>query len=272
MNLQIEIAGNQVVCRQDGVKAFAAALRDFIAALQERTDSVSLPEAIPEGIRFIRRRGDVVVLVLEERPQVRTVRWLDDGSSAPFGKGAIYRTARLAFPFVVAVLGFRGGALTGYQQCFYRTEALCQLSDPLLLPNLYNVADGYGLKCWLCLAQLQIDLTPLSWQDKVREIRRHLWGAGFNRSSELHEGMSYWTAMRGIDRRFETLDKWEQASRDDPFFPLTVGWKPSGKTVGELMGAMIAALGAPAITTVAQLTQLVSLLHAQAPKRSLLSR
>ena len=271
MDLQIEIAGDQVVCRQDGTKAFAASLKDFLAALGERADSLPLPEAIPEGVRFVRRRGDTVVLVLEEKPQLRTVRWLADESSAPFGKGAIYRTARLAFPFIVAALAFRGGGLTGYQQCFYRTEPLGRFSDPLCLPNLYNVADGYGQKCWLCLANLQIDLGPLSWDAKVREIRRHLWGAGFNRSSEMHEGMSYWAAMRSIDRRFETLDTWERASREDPFFPLKIAWRPSGRTVGHVIEEMIARVSPPSPVTVAQLAQTLSLLPAQASKRSLLS-
>ncbi len=205
MHLSIEIAADQVNCLQDGTKAFTASLTDFLAALAERSDPPSLLEAIPEGVRFIRRRNDVVVLVLEEQPQVRTVRWLADESSVPFGNGAIYRTARLAFPFVVTVLAFRAGGLTGYQQCFYRTGPLASLSDALLLPNLYNVAaDVYGQRCWLCLANLQTDLRPLSWQNKVREIRKHMWGTGFNRSSEIHEGTSYWTAMRRRRSPFRT--------------------------------------------------------------------
>ena len=267
MELRIEIAGDQVACRQDGTKAFAAPLKDFLAALIERADCTLLPEALPEGVRFVRRRGDAVVLVLEETPQVRTVQWLTEESSAPFGAGAIYRTARLAFPFVIAVLAFRGGGLTGYQQCFYRTQPLGLLSDPLFLPNLYNVADGHGQKCWLCLANLRSDLRPLSWNDKVREIRRHLWGAAFNRSSEVHEGMSYWTAMRKIDRRFQTLEAWEHATRDDPFFPLRVAWNSSGKTIGEVIEEIIGRVSPPPPTTVAQLAQILTLLLPQVARR-----
>jgi hypothetical protein len=266
MDLQIVIAGDRVVYRQDGANAVTTPLTDFVAGLSERADASALPDAIPEGVRFIRRRGDVVVLVLEEKPQVRTVRWLVDGSSVPFGAGAVYRQARLAFPFVVAVIAFRRGALTGYQQCFYRTAALGQASDELLCPNLLNVAEAYGQKCWLCLAQLQTDLMSLSWSEKVREIRRHLWGAGFNRSAEMHEGMSYWTSTRVSDPRVVTIDAWERASLDDPFFPLTVGWKTSGKTVGETMEMMIRALAGPPLTTVPQLAQLMSLLLARAQK------
>jgi hypothetical protein len=260
MELRIEIAADRVVCRQDGRSAFAASLKDFLAALVDRADSLSLQDAIPEGVRFVRRRGDAVILVIEEKPQLRTVRWLADESSAAFGRGATYRMVRLAFPFIVAVLAFRGGRLTGYQQCFYRTAPLNQLSDPLLLPNLCNVAAGYGQQCWLCLANLRTDLALLSWNDKVGEIRRHLWGAGFNRSSEVHEGMSYWSTMRTIDRRFATLDMWERASREDPFFPLAIPWKPSGQTVGDVIEQMVACLSPPPPTTLVQLAEALSAL------------
>jgi hypothetical protein len=207
----------------------------------------------------VRTRGDLKVLVMEEKPQVRTVRWLADESPVPFGTGAVYRTARLAFPFIVTVVAFRAGGLTGYQQCFYRTEPLAAWSDPLFYPNLYNVANGYGQPCWLCLVKVRSDLARLSWNDKVREIRRHLWGAGFNKSSEMHEGMSYWGAMRTLDPRVKSLDAWEEASQKDPLFPLKVKWKPSGRTLGDVIDAMLERVGPRCPQTVADLVQVLSL-------------
>lgn len=242
MEISIKIIGDRVVCKQDGRAALSSSLSDFLAALLERSDHMLLPEAIPEGVVFVRRRGDAVVLVIEEKPQLRTVRWLSDESPVPYGKGAVYRAARLAFPFVVIVVALRGGAITGYQQCFYRTSSLQRLDEPLSLPNLYNVAEAYGLKAWLCLASLRKNLAPLSWEEKVREIRKHLWGAAFNRSSEVHEGNSYWQTMRNIDRRVRSLDGWEEESKKAPFFPLEVKWPPAGKTVGQVMDEMLSAL------------------------------
>jgi hypothetical protein len=268
MDLRIELLGDEVVCYQNGNKAFAAALTDFVAALGEQADVLPLPDPIPDGVRYIERRGNVVVLMFEERPQLRTVRWLIETSPVPFGTGATYKNARLAFPFVVVAVAFRDGRLTGYQQCFYRTAPLGSLSDSLFIPNLYNVADGYGQKCWLCLAGMRTDLTLLSWSEKVHEIRRHLWGAGFNRSSEIHEGMSYWTASRHRDPRFRTLETWEQASQQDPFFPLGINWESAGKTVGSVIEEMLAALCPRSAVTVAQLAQILSRLPARASKRS----
>jgi len=259
MALCIEIVGEQVHCKQDGKELLSASLADFLPMVAVRSDVLVLPDAIPEGVRFIRRRGEAVVLVIEEKPQVRTVRWLSEDSPSPYGRKAMYRTARLAFPFIVIIVALRGGALTGYQQCFYRTAPLQRLDDPLFLPNLYNVAKGYGQLCWLCLANLSKNLSPLSWEEKVKEIRQHLWATGFNQSSEIHEGNSYWQTMRRIDRRLSSLPAWEEASKKDPFFPLTVCWQPAGKTVGEVTDEMLSAV-APRLPMSAEgLSQLLNL-------------
>lgn len=259
MDVRVEITGQVVVCKVDGRVSVSAPLAGFLDALVRRCNWTPLPEAIPEGVRFVRGRADVCALVLEEKPQVRTIRWLSDDSRAPFGQKASYRMARLAFPFVVVVVVFRAGVLTGFQQCFYRCSPLRRLSDPLSFPNLYNVAEGYQQKCWLCLANMNSSLAKLDWGQKVAEVRKHLWGAAFNRSSEIHEGMSYWQAMR-VDPRVESLAAWEKASRKDPYFPLQVAWRPVGKTVGEVIDEMLSLACAPGEPQSAQ--DLAQLLHA----------
>jgi hypothetical protein len=260
MDLRIEISGERAVCKQDGSEIASTPVREFVAAVAERADCAPLTEAIPDGVRFLRRRGSGAVLVMEERPGVRTVKWLTGESKAPFGAGAVYRPARLSFPFVIVVAALRNGALTGHHQCFYRRSSLSGPEDELLLPNLYNVAEAYGQKCWLCLVNLRAPLGPLPWSQKVEAIRKHLWGAGFNRSSEMHEGMSYWQA-EPADPRVASLAAWEKASQHDPYFALQVPWQPSGKTIGQVMEAMLAAVSPPGGLTTA--AELVSLLNAK---------
>lgn len=245
MDLRIEISGGEAICHQDGRAAFAAPLKELASALGTWSDLVLLPEVIPDGVRFIRSRGQVTVLVMEDLPQVRTVKWLCDDSPRPFGPGAQYRTVRLAFPFVVIIVALRMGGLTGYQQCYYRTQRLRTLDDELLFPNLYNVANGYQQQCWLCLANIRRDLTPLSWHDKVNTIHTHIWAAGFNQSSEVHEGMSYWQKMRDVDDRVASLAAWEQATQGDPLFPLAVKWRSAECTVGDVVDGMLAGTGSP---------------------------
>jgi hypothetical protein len=260
MNTRIEVVGEKVVYKQDGREVMAVPVADFIKTVAEQSDYRPMPEAIPEGVRFTHSRGDATVVVIEEKPQLRTVRWLSDSSPTPYGKKAVYRATRLAFPFVVIIFALRNGGLTGQQQLFYRAAPLERLSDPLLYPNLYNVANGYGQVCWLCLANLKQDLSRLSWEEKVREVRKHVWGAGFNQSSEMHEGMSYWQTMRRVDQRVASLSAWEEASKRDPFFTLQVKWRPVGMSVGDVIEQMLSAV-APArgLTSATELAQLLNL-------------
>ena len=239
MNLTIEIAGNQVICKQDSQKTQSVPLTEFLANLSEASDQRPAPEPIPETVRFSWRRGDAAVLVLEQKPVCRTVRWLTDDSPVPFGKGAKYRDACIAFPFVVLAVAFHAGNLTGQQQCFYRRAPLASIDDELLLPNLLNVAKAYDQTCWLCLANLNQNMAGISWDERVRKLWSHLFQAGFNASSEHHEGNSYWQTMRTVDNRVSSVAEWERESAANPFFPLTVDWRPSGKTVAAVMDEMI---------------------------------
>jgi hypothetical protein len=244
VEIKIVLSGDRAVCFQDGKEAFSAPLADFAERLSRQGDAPALAGPIPEGVRYARRRGDATVLVFEDRPQTRTVRWLADHSPTPFGPGSVYQTVRLAFPFVIIIVVFSGGRLTGVQQCFYRTEPIESLDDPLFFPNLYNCArtpEGRGnpMESWLCLANLTDDLAPLTWEQRSRAIHDHIWGGAFNRSSEVHEGNSLWQSMKP-DLRVQTVDRWAEESRKNPYFALTVPWRPYGSSVGGTADAMLA--------------------------------
>jgi hypothetical protein len=243
---RLEIAGNCVRWVHGQAPVVEAPLGSVLARLRDRFGYDALPDALPEGTRFVRRRGDTVVLVLEDHPQVRTVRWLMDDSPEAKGRGATYHTPRLAFPFVVMVVAFYRGSLTGVQELFYRTSPLRHPDDGLGRPNMLNVAPTGDHPCWLCLKALTSDLAPLPWNDKVREIREHVWGATFNRSADLLPGRaSYWTAGRRLDRRVASIEAWEAATRRDPLFPLGVAWPLDGRSVGQVMASMLEAIALP---------------------------
>ena len=234
MRAKIEITDDRVVCKANGRVSLATSVSDLLAAVAGRVEFSAFPEAIPEGTRFIRRRADTVVLAIEEPPGVRTVRWVTADSRIRLGPDASYRTARLSFPFVVVFATFYQGGLTHYLQCFYRCSALRSPDDPLLYPNILNVRAKFGLPCWLCL-KLPGNLFRLSWDDKVRTIRSHLWGEAFNESA----GTVYWDTMGALDPRLATVEAWEQATTADPFFALNVSWRPVGTTVGAGMSEML---------------------------------
>lgn len=224
----------------------AVPLGKYAKALVQLAERGESDEPIPPGVRFLIHRLPATLVVIEEAPHVRTVQWLDDDSMEPFGAGAEYRQVRLAFPYIVIVAGFMHGLLTTQTQCFYRTAPLKRRDDQLFVPNLYNVDDRDDLPCWLCLRKLNGIIRAHSWSEKVDALRRHFWGATFNRSATLDRQESYWWKMKGLDRRISSLHRWEAASKQNPLFPLDVPWLPLQQTLGETMDLMLNKLVAPA--------------------------
>jgi hypothetical protein len=246
LDLRLEIAGDRIACTQDGREVVSASLQDFLALVRERGDQLALPDAIPQGVRFILRRGEATALVIEEPPVARSVRWIAADSPAPKGARARYETVRLAFPFVVLVVVFQRGRLTDVQQCFYRAAPLRTLDDPVCYPNLLNVRDKPSQECWLCLNALGTDLASMTWEERVRALRSHLWSTSFTRSVEMGGRPSYWELMRDVDPRVADIRRWAEETRKDPLFVLGVRWRPTGRSVGEAMTRAVDAVTPPA--------------------------
>ncbi len=221
-----------------GEQIASVSLAAFVDTLARQVEQRSFPGLLVDGIRLVRQRGQAISVCLELPPQVRTVRWLARLSPAAYGPKARYQQVRLAFPYIVLIVAFWNGTLTGQQQLFYRRTPLTSEDDPLCLPNLYNVAEGYGQQCWLCLQNLG-NLAGVPWSAKLQRIIEHLFTA-FNRSSEVHEGNSYWGKMRHLDRRIRSVAAWQRHSQKDPLFVLSVPWEPAQVTVRQVMDAQLA--------------------------------
>jgi len=71
----------------------------------------------------------------------------------------------------------------------------------------------------------------------LHALLTHLWGGGWNRSSEMCEGNSGFSKAKAdqIDPRVTDVDRWEQESIEDPRFVLSIPWKPVGVTVRQLI-------------------------------------
>jgi len=234
---EIQIADERAVVRHGNKKLAEAPLGSFLRQIADASDRRPGLGILPPRVRYCCERRNATAVVIEVEPQARTVNWLAEGSKTPYGRGAQYQRHFLSFPYIVLLVVFRGGALTGYQQLYYRNAPLGE-DEALLLPNLYNVAQGHGQRCWLCL-QFLPDLSELPWPKKIDAIVDHVFSAAFNQSSEQHEGNSYWSAAKVVDPRVATLEAWEQATRESHRFALEVPWKPAGESAtGVLMGML----------------------------------
>jgi len=254
---EIRIAGKEVRVQQGRRKLADLQIEQMIDAIYGASERARSFEIRPCSARIWEERGNAVAAAFELPPHARTVRWLADDSKVPFGPRAKYRNYYVSLPYVVLLLVFRQGSLTGQQQLYYRTKPLDE-DEELQLPNLYNVAEGYGQRCWVCLQELD-DICGLSWPRKISRIVDHVFSAAFNRSSEEHEGNSYWTRHQSVDPRVASMKAWEEASREDRRVSLAVPWEPAGTTASAELRQMLDKIVPPRqISNSAELAALIS--------------
>jgi hypothetical protein len=238
----IEIIGKAVILRNGERMVKKTNVKDFVRQILLTSDASIFQDPLPDGVRFVRKRGNrVTVVAMELRPQCRQVKWIEESSEALFGYEASYEQVRLAFPYIVLFILFGDGRYTGYQQAYYRVAPITSEHDPLLFPNLRNCRDAHGLKCWLCLNHWgEIEsIEHLPWDQRIQRVVEYLWVRAFNKSADANGHASYWTLMKKIDERVSSVQRWQEASAKDPSFPLKVKWKPAEVTVKQAMDTML---------------------------------
>ncbi len=202
------VAVEREVRLADLTQALASGLRD------DRTP------LLPEGTRLFARWRHTSVLVIEETPRVRHMRW----SAKTLKSEGEYTEHRLALPYVVYLVGFHQEEFEE-MRIYFRSAPLTRETDPLFFPNLWNVqaAESPLARCRACLrGRPEILDQPMG--EQAATFIEFFWAAGFNRDIEEN----CFERARGRDPRIATLDVWEAATRADPLFPLAVAWEPVG--------------------------------------------
>lgn len=209
---------------------------------------------LPGGIRYVESAGPFTVWVLEVAPTVRELSWLANDSPAPFGKEATYRCVKIALPYLLVVAVFENGLISEFNECFFRTQPLRdENADELCYPALLNCSkftppEGRPL-AWICTQKL--NRAPLFRETNPRQrmirglqlLHHCLFETGFNRSSDVHEGASWFTQSCGCDPRIATIEKWQEATAKNPLFVLDVPWLKTGVTLTRLIDRIFANRG-----------------------------
>lgn len=140
---------------------------------------------LPSGCRFvIPEREDKSYLVIEEPPQIRTIRWnyvLGDAWEDLCSRGCLRKYGlttkdrdrpmfSLTFPYVIFVVILSGRGI-GDVYGFYRTEPLRTLDDPLFTMGITNYRSSDGLVCMGNNAPRECR----SWAQGVERVLAHFW-------------------------------------------------------------------------------------------------
>ena len=91
---------------------------------------------------------------------------------------------------------------------------------------------------WICTQYLKRSLKA-DWSGLLEALLNHTWNGAFNRSSEHHEGASWYSASKGAIPYLHPIEKWEEATNQNETFALTVPWQPASLNVGELMECIL---------------------------------
>lgn len=279
---KITIEGTQVSATSPEGKTATMSLEQLMArAAPKRMDSNGV--VLPDGIKLPLSEGAVTILVHETPPGVYSLRWIASDSSARFGSEAKYRQVAIALPYVILLAVFaqtaRGGLqLTASSECFFRNAPLAAPEDELFYPALLNCSkfaspDGHPLS-WLCVQKLDMaklvrerDLNKRI-QASIHALLHCLFETGFNYSSEHHEGSSWYTESRKVDKRIATIEAWETATKEDPLFALELSWLKTGYSVRQVADRIFQNLraGPQCVTSASDLARIVFNNNGDSPK------
>ena len=218
--------------------------------IQQNVKHMDTSYMLPDGVKLVRSRGPVTILVYERPPQVHNFKWIATSSPVPFGRGTTYREVRIALPYLIViavfVYGKRGSVqLSDHNECFFRNHPLKSTRDELCYPALLNCSrfdppDGRPLS-WICTAKLNRRSSSLKQDNEahmragLRALLHCLLETGYNRSSEHHEKSSWFTESIGADKRISTIENWEKATHKDQLFVLNVPWLRTGLTLEQII-------------------------------------
>jgi hypothetical protein len=215
------------------------------------------PCILPDGVKAVMSRGPITLWFWEKAPSVQNLKWIAADSPGHYGTRdgtrATYRKVRIALPYLIIIAAFSMGPDgmpngLGQNECFFRNEPLKSINDELCFPALLNCskwsdeAESHALS-WICTQHLKPN--PLMHSENPGDrfiggfeaVRYCLLETGFNRSSENHEGNSwfkYSAVDQKIDPRIATVERWEAETKKDPLFAVEVPWIKSHRSVKDM--------------------------------------
>ncbi len=242
----VVIEGNMVsATTPEGVVARVplAQLLEQVSAVRQTTGDAVLPQ----GVRVVNSRGPVTIWVHETPPHIASFKWIKDNSPAPYGSGTKYDIVRISLPYTLVFAVFTGNNQLGSNECFFRNEPLETLDDELLYPGLLNCSsvnepgqekEGRPLS-WICTQHLNYNAIPAEKNAQQRELLTRLLHClnetGFNRSSENHEGSSWFEKSSKAIPQIKTIGEWEEQTKKDSMFAIDVPWLKTGFSVRQMI-------------------------------------
>jgi hypothetical protein len=238
---KITLQGKEVCLNGDTAEPHVFPLSSLAEEMVAATLRGLTPEPTPDNVKWSPECGKLRIWIVQLTPELRWIKWLAPHSRHRYGPKAEYTEYALATPYVVLKVPVWDGHIIPRIEVFYRNQPLEHYDGEggeLFWPNLLNVSvNAYQCTAWFCSQYLTMARKIGTMQSRLNEVAHHLWGGGFNASSEAHEGLSTFglCVKEKIDERVTDVARWAEASQTDPDFVLTVKWKTTGLTIKDLV-------------------------------------
>jgi len=195
---------------------------------------------LPEGTRFAYTKGNRSVIVIEQKPQIRTASFSEDLIDGDDAQRAIDQTVEgyrfaLAFPYIYFVMVFDKERFS-FQEVYFRNKSLKSMSDTFCLaplPNTFYIGNGMIDHNGICMGDDEFNQeikkhTTIS--EKCETVISNFWQRTF--SGDLGQG-----DYKSVDSRIKNLATWQENSKKDSLFVLEIAWK-NVKSVTEVLDAI----------------------------------
>lgn len=207
---------------------------DSVQQMKTRYDDS--PYVLPSGARIAYTKGHRTIVVVEQKPQVRTMGFtpgLVSKSEANVAKSTTDRAYRftLSFPYVYFFMAF-DHTLFKYHEVYFKNKPLTSAREHVYnppIPNVQYVKENYQPMCMGegFKATVRAEST-ISRQ--CEEVVSEFWQRPFN--EHLGSGVT-----SNTDKRLKSYKKWQEATEEDALFILDVKWG-KGKTVKSVLDNM----------------------------------
>ena len=189
--------------------------------IQNQTGLGRATPVMPEGGKIFLSQGNRCVVVVEQKPQIRSTIFSGDFVARYGGLGVRNESGsesfRLAFPYLIFVFCFEDGEFR-HVQIFYRNEPLSSVENDLFMVNFPNV-NSCGKVCLGDVGRLSAGL-----HEQAETVVAHFWNSQFG-----DDWRERFIDMAKREQCLSSLKAWEYASLKDPSFVLSVGWYAAGK-------------------------------------------
>jgi hypothetical protein len=203
---------------------------------QMKVQSDESPYILPPSAVIAYTKGIRTVVVVEQKPQVRTMGFTPDLVSQRSRNKAVstsnqaYRF-RLSFPYVYFFVAFDGKKFA-YHEIYFRNKPLTSAREHVYNPPLPNIHKDKKNFRPMCMGEgFRRDLKSEPQISRAcEEVISEFWQRPFN--EHLGNGI-----LSSTDNRVSNYSRWQAATEEDPMFILNVKWG-KGKTVKSIMDEM----------------------------------